>query len=279
MEAEGALNESVRVLQAHVRGFLTRRRLRNVREDYLALVREIEGEESHLHWETNVFSIPRFIREKKVQQKLVQQHVNPDSKDTSPVQVPLISEQKVNPLPDAWRKDHEYLQHTDPGESLTIKDMEANSMLEIIPAKSKSLLFTNPKSPVAGFDSEKKCLEHTKQEEDAEQGDSEKGCLKIYPVREREPTVKQRGSEFAAHNGQSQQSLEWSTDSWIWKGKVLDEGIPFENLSELQRHRSHLAMEILWVQQAIASRKNIHLAKLAAHHITVWCIFLTVSNG
>ncbi|KAG8451552.1 hypothetical protein GDO86_003669 [Hymenochirus boettgeri] len=47
-----------------------------------------------------------------------------------------------------------------------------------------------------------------------------------------------------------------NSDRWLLRSKVLDEDIPYENLNELQQHRSHLAMEMLWVQQAIASRKN-----------------------
>ncbi|OCT94867.1 IQ domain-containing protein C [Xenopus laevis] len=261
MEGAGVLDKSARVLQAHVRGFLTRHRLQNVREDYSALVNEIEGEETLLHWGTNVFSIPRFIREEKLQQKLVQGPLNGDSKDASSVQVAVMCEH-----PDACHKDHEYLQKANLGDSLTIKEKEENRMLESISTKCKSSLLTNPESTVAGFDSEtERCIISTKSDKDiasmalqigssVEQGDSEKSCSKINSDKDREQTaIKHRGTESTAHKGQS---LEWSTSSWIWRGKVLDKGIPFENLSELRQHRSHLAMEMLWVQQAIASRKN-----------------------
>ncbi|XP_072274562.1 IQ domain-containing protein C [Pyxicephalus adspersus] len=55
---------------------------------------------------------------------------------------------------------------------------------------------------------------------------------------------------------QKYESLEWTRCSSVWSDKTIDTDLSSKNLKELQMHRSHLAMEILWVQQAISSRKN-----------------------
>ncbi|XP_073521806.1 IQ domain-containing protein C [Phyllobates terribilis] len=58
MEAEEA---AARVLQAHIRGFLVRRKLQRVHQEYLEVVREIEGEDIALYPGNWLLSIPQFI--------------------------------------------------------------------------------------------------------------------------------------------------------------------------------------------------------------------------
>ncbi|XP_066431129.1 IQ domain-containing protein C [Eleutherodactylus coqui] len=50
--------------------------------------------------------------------------------------------------------------------------------------------------------------------------------------------------------------LEPSKDSSLWCEENVNIEVTMKSASELRKHRSHLAMEMLWVQQAIASRKN-----------------------
>lgn len=61
-EAEGRrrLLRSVTRLQACARGFLLRRRLRSVREEFEAVVLEIEGDLRQLRWSGRVLQRPRF---------------------------------------------------------------------------------------------------------------------------------------------------------------------------------------------------------------------------
>ncbi|XP_031988609.1 IQ domain-containing protein C [Corvus moneduloides] len=62
-EAEGRRRRLLRAvtrLQAAARGFLLRRRLRSVREEFEAVVLEIEGDLSHLRWSGRVLQLPRF---------------------------------------------------------------------------------------------------------------------------------------------------------------------------------------------------------------------------
>ncbi|MEE6484154.1 hypothetical protein FKM82_013771 [Ascaphus truei] len=78
-------------------------------------------------------------------------------------------------------------------------------------------------------------------------------------------------TDNAETTDRGRESLGWSRDSSIWSSTVLeaDTGLPFRlepedlpgKMSELQQHRNHLAMEMLWVQQAIASRKNYLLVR------------------
>ncbi|XP_040280489.1 IQ domain-containing protein C [Bufo bufo] len=51
-------------------------------------------------------------------------------------------------------------------------------------------------------------------------------------------------------------SLELRRDSILWFEETVNTDITMKTARELRKYRSHLAMEILWVQQAIASRKN-----------------------
>ncbi|CAJ0965990.1 unnamed protein product [Ranitomeya imitator] len=52
------------------------------------------------------------------------------------------------------------------------------------------------------------------------------------------------------------QCPEQRTDCSSWSEENVNLEITTKTANELRKLRSHLAMEMLWVQQAIASRKN-----------------------
>ncbi|XP_053124498.1 IQ domain-containing protein C [Hemicordylus capensis] len=63
-------------------------------------------------------------------------------------------------------------------------------------------------------------------------------------------------------------SSEWSSSVLETESPRWSQELPFQRrpempqaLPDLQRHRRHLAMELLWLQQAIASRKNYLVLK------------------
>ncbi|XP_048182667.1 IQ domain-containing protein C-like isoform X4 [Corvus hawaiiensis] len=201
-EAEGRRRRLLRAvtrLQAAARGFLLRRRLRSVREEFEAVVLEIEGDLSHLRWSGRVLQLPRFGPE-PLPGKLLDPGKAAENNETIPKK-PL---EKPDP----------------PGP-------ERAGGCGNTPSSAPLPSGTTPNPPNLGS-----------------------GADKI------------PGKEGRAWAG----SEEWDNDS-EWDSSDLGaspeipadlRGVP---RSELQSYRKHLLMELLWIQQAIASRKNFLLLK------------------
>ncbi|KAG8451551.1 hypothetical protein GDO86_003669 [Hymenochirus boettgeri] len=246
MEGEEQLLRSVKILQAHVRGFIIRRKLQNVWEDYLAVVQEIEGDSTALQWDDNILPIPHFLKVDKVKKKDVKETVDIDNLDLKQVlsaQDSIIRGQQDEPVTESWHID---VQKKHP--ELSISVFDPNELELGNPEQKDSLVLTDQ---MDGF----KRNINTYQ-------DKKLSTTSLEVKRGIDET--NSGKSWSDNNQQREGAVKYiqkvnnpgNSDRWLLRSKVLDEDIPYENLNELQQHRSHLAMEMLWVQQAIASRKN-----------------------
>ncbi|XP_031450657.1 IQ domain-containing protein C isoform X2 [Phasianus colchicus] len=210
------LLRAVTRLQAGVRGFLLRRRLRAVRAEYEEVVKEIEGELSELRWTGRWLRTPVFVAEPvKEECSAMQEAVSSDKGSTEKTQ----QERDVSKPEQDW------------GSSSSVKptaqlqsEKELGSMGECSVASPTNL------GAVTGKSTEKRCSAPA-------------------------------------------ESKEWqntSSVSSVWDSTDLEPGslkacleIPLMDVKELPRtqpglqsFRNHLIMELLWLQQAIDSRKN-----------------------
>ncbi|XP_061870672.1 IQ domain-containing protein C [Colius striatus] len=186
--AEGwrRLLRAVTRLQACVRGFLVRRRLRAVRAAYERLVREIEGDSSCLEWRGRILPRPVFVPEKPT-----------------------------------------------PGECPCPRE-------------------TAPRDE-AGAGKPQEELDTCAAERDW-------GCSSVGA-----PAGVDKPSWAAGGDAASPPNADRHPEKG---GSALAEGIPPEDMEELpgtqaalQSYRNHLLMEMLWLQQAIESRKKYLMLK------------------
>lgn len=225
-EAEGwrRLIRAVTRLQARARGFLLRRELRAVRQQFEAVVLQLEGELGHLRWSGHVLQRPRFPPE--------------DCPDSTAGALPGFlppgeaqprgSARPVQPMPG---------KPLDPGKAAENK--------KTIP--KKSLEKPNPPG--------------------AEQAG---GCANTPPSAPNPPNLGSGAAKSPEKAGRALAgSQEWDKESVTSEWDSTDLGaqpeIPQElqglPRSELQSYRNNLLMELLWIQQAIASRKNFLMLK------------------
>ncbi|XP_021231009.1 IQ domain-containing protein C-like isoform X2 [Numida meleagris] len=210
------LLRSVTRLQACVRGFLLRRRLRSVRAEYEEVVREIEGDLSELQWRGLYLPRPIFVPE-------------PMKGKCSAMQEPVSSDK------DGTEKRQQELDVSKPerdwGCSTSVKPPAQLQSKKELSSEGECDVASPPNlGAVAGKSSAKRCSAPA-------------------------------------------QSKEWqntSSISSVWDSADLEPGslkacleIPLVDVKELPRTRSglqsfrnHLIMELLWLQQAINSRKN-----------------------
>ncbi|XP_048781466.1 IQ domain-containing protein C isoform X3 [Lagopus muta] len=211
------LLRAVTRLQAGVRGFLLRRRLRGVRAEYEEVVREIEGELSELRWTGLCLPRPVFVSEKPVKEK------------RSPLREAVLSDK------DSTEK--------------TQQDLD-------VPKPEWDWGSSNSVKPTAQLQSEKELS-------------SVGECRVASPANLGAVTGKSTEKRCSAPS----ESKEWqnsSSISSVWDSTDLEPGslkacleIPLVDVKELPRtrpglqsFRNHLIMELLWLQQAIDSRKN-----------------------
>ncbi|XP_074419070.1 IQ domain-containing protein C isoform X2 [Larus michahellis] len=232
-EAEGwrRLLRAVTRLQACVRGYLLRKRFRSLRAEYEEVVREIEGDLSQLEWRGRILPRPVFVPEK-------------------PTQGTRTDPQEAVPSDEAsTEKLQEELDTSEPEQDWGCSTVKPTAQLQ----SQKELSSVgegdgvSPPSPEADAD---KC--------------TEKGC------------------------SAPAESEEWQNDSNAfpaWDSGVLEAesleaclGIPLEEIKQLPRtrsglqsYRNHLIMELMWLQQAIVSRKNLCSCPAAATLIIPVC--------
>ncbi|XP_019367833.1 PREDICTED: IQ domain-containing protein C [Gavialis gangeticus] len=218
------LRGAVAALQAHVRGYLVRKRFRSLREEYESAVMEIEGGLDRLRWKGGLLPRPVFLQEKQVKAKR------------------LIGQEAVSKDQSASDKEQQKLY---PLETLEPeKDCDSQGI-------------ANPAGQLHG--------------EEVPLG-SDAGGVRLNPQPEAETPT---GLDCCLP-GESSEWKNCSNVSSVWSSTILETGsagasqelsfgsmekeLP-ETLPELQCYRKHLAMEMLWLQQAIASRKNYLILK------------------
>ncbi|XP_034973549.1 IQ domain-containing protein C isoform X1 [Zootoca vivipara] len=204
-------------LQAHVRGYLVRKRFQSLKGEYESIVKEIEGDLDWLKWNRHSMPVPAFLP-KSVQKPIKARELS--------VQEPGASKNKLHEKEAALCCQEELLSKKDPD-----CKMQLPSSL--------------PPEVVAETEVEEECLvSRSPGNACSLPGESEEG---------------------KQHNSMSS---EWSSMILNMESPKLSHELHFQKVPEmpqavpdLQRYRKHLAMELLWLQQAIASRKNYLILK------------------
>nr|XP_013808743.1 PREDICTED: IQ domain-containing protein C [Apteryx mantelli mantelli] len=205
-------------LQACVRGYLWRKQFQSLRAEYEAVVKEIEGDLDQLEWRGQYLLRPVFVEKKPVEVKCstTQETVSSDKASTEKLQ-----EEKC--LLEASEPERDW------GCGSNVKPT-AELQSEEVTSKGEG----DEVRPNIGADTDKS---------------SAKGCS-------------------APAEGEERKNN--SSVSSVWDSTVLETEspgasleIPLEDFKELPRtvpgllsYRNDLIMELLWLQQAIVSRKN-----------------------
>uniref|UniRef100_A0A8C8RJ39 IQ domain-containing protein C n=1 Tax=Pelusios castaneus TaxID=367368 RepID=A0A8C8RJ39_9SAUR len=211
-------------LQAYVRGYLVRKRFQSLQEEYEDTVKEIEGDLGQLHWKGRYIPTPVFLQKKqtKVKQLIDQETVSKDQDNTDKGQ------QKLCPL-DTLEPE---------------KDCDCKSYM---------------KSAVQLQGEEMVSREEGSRVKQNSECDADKSP-----------------GQDCSLPGKNREWKNYSNASSLWSSTILETGstaasqeLPFksikqelpQSLPDLQCYRNHLAMELLWLQQAIVSRKNYLILK------------------
>ncbi|XP_053313252.1 IQ domain-containing protein C [Spea bombifrons] len=268
MEENERLERNLRMLQAAVRGYLVRRRMQNVKKEYEAIAKELEGEETCLLWKRGPFSMPDFIHLAGDKEKLSSRNVHDFDLDS------------------AVRGSAGNAQRFDLGcqsDSVSCKEDKEIGNLQKRRVKEQDLGILNERdlgSPRSQreFTEGTECLPRTRSENDrnvsktnidweesTSGSDQEWNKCQLVSHLEKDRYPKGTGQGIVKNladtcpemlTDRSQETMELSRGTCVQSGKVKDTGLQLKNLHEMRQHRSHLAMEMLWVQQAISSRKN-----------------------
>ncbi|XP_035201524.1 IQ domain-containing protein C [Oxyura jamaicensis] len=203
-------------LQACIRGRQLRRRFRSLQQEYEEVVREIEGDLSELQWTGRYLPRPIFVPKKSMQGRC--------SAVQEPVPSDKVSTEKTEQELDASEPERDW------GCSSSVKRPAQLQSEEDLSSPGECDV-ARPPNPGAEADK-----------------NTAKGCSALA------------------------ESEEWqnSTVSSVWDSTVQESEslescleLPLEDIKELPRtraglqsYRNHLIMELLWLQQAIVSRKN-----------------------
>ncbi|XP_075051298.1 IQ domain-containing protein C [Mixophyes fleayi] len=245
---------AARFLQKHIRGLLTRQRLRRVLQEYLEVVREIEGEEVAVYWGKWLLSTPQFITMDGVKEQWSCGTKHYTHHRETPVRVTCRG-----------GGDHDCLHAKSSQIIMSWVDKETDIIgpeRERCPPETVGPERERCPPETVGPERERCPPETVGPERERcppeTVGPERERCPPetVGPERERCPpeTVGPERERYTTVS--TDQSLEWRRDNLLWSDKLLDTELTLKNVNELRKHRSHLAMEILWVQQAIASRKN-----------------------
>ncbi|XP_039941910.1 IQ domain-containing protein C [Hirundo rustica] len=222
-EDERRLLRGVTRLQACARGFLLRRRLRGLREEFEAVVLEIEGHLRHLRWTGRVLQRPRFGTE--------------DGAD--PAQPGFVPPGAAQPQGSAQLSPGKPL---DPGQAAQDEPIPKKTPEKPDPpGAERAGSFGNipPSAPLPSGTTPKP----------PKPPNSGSGAAKSP---EKEGRAQERDNNSA-------------TSEWGSGHLGASPEIPADLLGlsrwELQSQREHLLMELLWIQQAIASRKQFLMLK------------------
>uniref|UniRef100_A0A8D0LBT8 IQ domain-containing protein C n=1 Tax=Sphenodon punctatus TaxID=8508 RepID=A0A8D0LBT8_SPHPU len=227
MEAEERrrliLTGGVTALQANIRGYLVRKRFQSLQEEYENVVEEIEGDLDELHWKGHLIPTPVFLQKKKVKLKQLSDQETISKNWSKPV------------------KGERKLHHP---EILELgKDCNCRGKIQ----HTAQILEEAAAAAISG---------------------NEGSSMRLSP----EPDAAKPTGKDCNLPGEREEQKDGSDASSVWSSSILETGsprvsqeFPFtstgkempQTLPELQRYRSHLAMELLWLQQAIVSRKNV----------------------
>lgn len=203
-------------LQACVRGWQLRRRFRSLQQEYEEVVREIEGDLSELQWTGRYLPRPIFVPKKSLQGKC--------SAVQESVPSDKASTEKTEQELDASEPEQDW------GCSSSVKP-PAQLQSKEDPSSLGECDAARPPNPGAEADKS-----------------TAKGC-----------------SALAESEEWQNSSVSSVWDSTVHESESLEAclEIPLEDIKELPRtraglqsYRNHLIMELLWLQQAIVSRKN-----------------------
>ncbi|KAJ8385542.1 hypothetical protein AAFF_G00184960 [Aldrovandia affinis] len=225
------LERRITHFQANARGFLVRKTFSGVRQDYEDIVREIDGDLSHLEWRGSIISIPHFTenafvwqshtsatRENSGQSCSVSEKPTAEPRVEASLEAPGFSSDSLTPV-----RDH-------------------NHQVRAIVQDSE------PSRPVEGNNERTR---HT-----SELNLCTEAHIEVEPL-EGEP------------GSMAEETSIWDSMAMDTGYSFLQKGSPRRSLAQevprtqeaLCLHRNNLAMELLWLQQAIASRKKYLLLK------------------
>ncbi|XP_078536816.1 IQ domain-containing protein C [Lissotriton helveticus] len=206
-------------LQAHVRGFLVRRRFQLLQKEYSDIVQEIEGSSAQLSWHGSLMPRPQFSRAFK-----------------------------------GWPLNKHKLVSKTPGSLRGVQDLLCQSKTEKEVVKDSD--------PLCQHGTHENYL--PQKDEDVTRL-SQEGDAEVSHQRRKDPGACEHIDWLLCSTGSSDWNssfAETETKDGCRAPPLKDGGddLP-RNLSQLRQYRSHLAMEMLWLQQAIASRKNYLILK------------------
>nr|XP_028594865.1 IQ domain-containing protein C isoform X2 [Podarcis muralis] len=203
-------------LQAHVRGYLVRKRFQSLKGEYESIVKEIEGDLDWLKWNRHSMPVPVFLP-KSVQKPIKARELS--------VQEPGANKNKLHEK-EAELCCQELISEKDPDCKMQLPSSLPGEVVAVTEAEEECLVGRPPGNACSL------------------PGDSEEG---------------------QHHNSMSS---EWSSMILDMESPRLSQELHFQKVPEmpqavpdLQHYRKHLAMELLWLQQAIASRKNYLILK------------------
>nr|XP_009679323.1 PREDICTED: IQ domain-containing protein C [Struthio camelus australis] len=205
-------------LQACVRGYLLRKRFQSLKAEYEAVVREIEGDLDQLEWRGQYLPRPVFVEKRPVEVKCstTQETVSRDKASTEKLQQEIGLLEASEPERD-WGCDR------------NVKPTAELQSEEVI-SKGEG----DEVRPNLATDTDKSAA---------------KGC-----------SAPAEGEEWKSN---SSVSSVWDSTILETESPATSLEIPLEDFEELPRtvpgllsYRNHLIMELLWLQQAIVSRKN-----------------------
>ncbi|MBN3305185.1 IQCC protein, partial [Amia calva] len=226
------LERRVTAFQAHVRGFLVRRRFSSLRCDYEDIVRELDGSVSHLQWSGHVIPMPCFIQRRQAKSKDSDCPAAEGQPSGGPISQGLVGEQ---------RPTYEVLQ----------PERDASS------CRGSPAMTVEQQEPLHRPDAFTPVRE---------------GCEDVLPSRDPRTSPVQTGNRTETADWEGGRESGSVTDvTSVWDSTAPDSGSAVLQTESLHRMpsqemprtreglrlcRNNLAMELLWLQQAIASRKK-----------------------
>ncbi|XP_073408056.1 IQ domain-containing protein C isoform X2 [Dendrobates tinctorius] len=287
--------------EARIRGYLVRRKLLRVHQEYLEVVQEIEGEDLALYPGKWLLSIPKFITLDRTskpkcgepKRKNDPNEILDTTEDISLIIQRAKSERKDSFADTVSSKIHNGITQTDAPVREAGYEETNDRMRESSYKKTDALVredsYKETHAPVREAcykETDDPIREDNYKETDAPlREDSYKET--DAPVREASHTDHIEREDSAeleiCHENEvllrtskcdmelslphsdtimnSFQSLEQRRDCSSWCEENVNLEITSKTANELRKLRSHLAMEMLWVQQAITSRKNYLMVK------------------
>ncbi|XP_063168093.1 IQ domain-containing protein C [Candoia aspera] len=203
-------------LQAHVRGYLTRKRLQSLRSSYESIVKAIEGSLDWFQWSSHLLPRPVFLS--KTAQKSIKakefnsEEVEPQKQDTQLCQEELLSQRTC--------------------------DFEMQ-----LPSRLAAEVAAEPEVGEVGQSLERLV-------------DAHPGNVCSLPGESEECRGSSRVSSDWSSTILGMESPRSSQEPHFPKAPEMPRAVP-----DLQNYRKHLAMELLWLQQAIVSRKKYLILK------------------